>query len=73
MSEVRMVPVKIDAACAIVAYIPWSVAEKAYEGYSRRNGTSQTCERLWERGGLYSSELDLFFPEWKTQPGVTHV
>ena len=42
MSEVRMVPVKIDAACAIVAHIPWSVAEKAYEGYSRRNGTGQT-------------------------------
>ncbi len=73
MSEVRMVPVKIDPACAIVAHIPWAVAEKAYEEYSRRHGTSQTLERLWERGGLYSSELDLFFPEWKTQPGVTHV
>lgn len=73
MSEVRMFPVKNDVACPIVAHIPRSVAEKAYEEYARGNGTGQSLERIWERGGLYSSELDMFFPEWKTQPGVVHV
>lgn len=37
--------------------VPWAVAEKAYAVYTRRYGTSQTLERLAERGGFGVTEL----------------
>ena len=37
--------------------IPWSVAETAYEEYSRRYGKGQSLERLAERGGFGRDEL----------------
>jgi hypothetical protein len=37
--------------------IPWWLAEIAYEYYSERFGTSQTLERLAERGGFGRQEL----------------
>jgi hypothetical protein len=37
--------------------IPWGLAEIAYAEYVRRHGSSQTLERLAERGGFGWSEL----------------
>src|SRR5688572_15470657 len=45
--------------------IPWSVAELAYSGYSAQHGTSQTLERLAERGGFGASEMDEYVPDWR--------
>lgn len=45
--------------------VPWSVAERAYAGYSARYGTQQSMERLAERGGFGHSEMDQFAPGWR--------
>lgn len=37
--------------------IPWWLAEEAYTHYSKRYGTSQSLERLAERGGFGREEL----------------
>jgi len=37
--------------------VPWPVAEVAYVAYKRRFGTSQSLERLAERGGFGWTEL----------------
>ena len=37
--------------------IPWWLAEKAYEVYSKQFGTMQSLERLAERGGFGRYEL----------------
>ena len=37
--------------------IPWWLAEVAYAEYSRRYGTSQSLERLAQRGGFGRGEL----------------
>jgi hypothetical protein len=47
--------------------IPWSVAEIAYGEYSRRYGSSQTLERLAERGGFGWCEMDTFHPAWRNE------
>lgn len=47
--------------------IPWSVAEKAYAVYSARFGTYQSLERLAERGGFGWSEMDEFYPQWRSE------
>ena len=38
-------------------YIPWWLAEKAYEVYVKRYGDCQTLERIAERGGFGRNEL----------------
>ncbi len=38
--------------------VPWSVAEEAYVVYSGRYGTSQSLERLAERGGFGRDEIE---------------
>lgn len=43
--------------------IPWWLAKKAYEYYSKRFGTSQSLERLAERGGFGREELIAFLRE----------
>lgn len=37
--------------------VPWSVAEVAYQTYSKLYGSNQSLERLAERGGFGWSEL----------------
>ncbi len=37
--------------------IPWWLAEEAYAEYSKRYGTSQSLERLNDRGGFGRSEF----------------
>lgn len=45
--------------------IPWDVAELAYSRYAGRFGVSQSLERLAERGGFHSCEMDEFVPDWR--------
>ena len=45
--------------------IPWHVADLAYSVYSARFGTSQSLERLAERGGFGPEEMDMFLPDWR--------
>lgn len=47
--------------------IPWDVAEKAYAVYRVRYGTQQSLERLAERGGFSTGELDSFYPTWRDE------
>ncbi len=48
--------------------VPWSVAERAYEAYRGRYGSSQSLARLAERGGFGWCELDLLLgdPSWRS-------
>ena len=39
---------------------------RAYGVYSALYGTSQSAERLSERGGFAPEELDQFYPEWRS-------
>jgi hypothetical protein len=61
-SEERRFPI-----CQLGITIPWSLAERAYEGYVKRCGgsASQSLQRLAERGGFYASEMDEFAPGWR--------
>jgi hypothetical protein len=47
--------------------IPWSLHLKAYEAYAKRYGTRQSAERLAERGGFDTSEMDMFAPGWRDE------
>jgi len=40
-----------------VGMIPWSLAERAYDVYSAKYGTTQSLQRLAERGGFGLAEL----------------
>ena len=42
-----------------------AVAERAYEVYAARYGRSQSLDRLCERGGFGTGELDMFAPGWR--------
>ena len=45
--------------------IHWKAHLEAYKAYSQRYGTSQSAERIAERGGFGDNELNEFYPEWK--------
>ncbi len=47
------------------AGIPWSLHLEAYDDYAKKYGTSQTAERLAERGGFGARELDEHIPGWR--------
>lgn len=47
--------------------IPWTVAEIAYGEYSKRYGSSQSLERLAERGGFGWCEMDDLHPTWRKE------
>lgn len=49
--------------------IPWAVAEIAYREYVERFGSSQTLERLAERGGFSEGEMDMLYPDWREKRG----
>lgn len=46
-------------------YITYEAHLRAYAIYSAIYGTSQTADRLAERGGFGEAELDAFYPEWR--------
>lgn len=43
--------------------VPWDVAAEAYKEYAAQYGTSQSLERLCERGGFSASELAILLFE----------
>lgn len=45
--------------------IPWEIAAIAYQEYARQFGTRQSIERIAERGGFATSELDMLYPGWR--------
>lgn len=45
----------------------WSIAEKAYANYVKRFGSSQSLERLAERGGFSWWEMDDQYPDWRKE------
>ena len=45
--------------------IPWDIAELAYSVYVSQYGRRQSLERLAERGGFSSREMDEFLPDWR--------
>lgn len=57
------------SSCPVVRFlpctIPWWLAEEAYKVYSRKFGTSQSLERLAERGGFGREELVWLLSERK--------
>lgn len=48
-------------------YIPWELAERAYDKYVQRFGDSQSLTLLARRGGFAASELDRFVPGWREE------
>lgn len=50
--------------------IPWSVAEKAYGVYAGMYGKGQSLERLAERGGFGTCEMDDLYPQWREEVSV---
>ena len=67
--EARMFPIQLGWSRHPVkphpTRIPWSIAELAYSVYANRYGTSQSLERLAERGGFGPGEMDMFLPDWR--------
>ncbi len=48
-----------------VPLIPWELAEEAYIVYASKYGTSQSLERLAQRGGFGAGEMDMLYPKWR--------
>ncbi|AMV25489.1 hypothetical protein VT84_13910 [Gemmata sp. SH-PL17] len=64
----RMFPLQTSrTAPAGPRQIPWSVAEVAYGEYTRLYGSSQSLERLAERGGFGWCEMDSLHPKWREE------
>lgn len=59
---------RTDAAGPLT--ISWALAERAYSVYSGRYGTSQSLERLAQRGGFGPGELDMFVPGWRDAESI---
>lgn len=47
------------------AGIPWPVHLEAWDAYAKRYGSRQSAERMAERGGFHTNELDQFIPGWR--------
>lgn len=46
---------------------PWHIAERAYSVYAAANGTSQSIERIAQRGGFSALEMDFLCPGWVSE------
>ncbi len=72
MSDERRCPIfRRDRDPSDPTSIPWALAERAYEAYSKKYGTSQSLERIAVRGGFYLSELDELVPGWREELSAT--
>ena len=47
--------------------IPWDMHLQAWESYARKYGTDQSPQRIAERGGFGTTELDAFIPGWRQE------
>jgi hypothetical protein len=45
--------------------IPWAIGVEAWQEYAKKHGTSQSVERIAERGGFGEGEMDEFVPTWR--------
>lgn len=45
--------------------ITWAAHLRAYGVYSSIYGSSQSAERLAQRGGFGEAELNVLYPEWR--------
>lgn len=61
----RNVPYQITEPHYKQGFITYEAHLRAYAIYSAIYGTSQSADRLAERGGFGESELDVFYPEWR--------
>lgn len=52
--------------------IPWRVHGLAWEAYAKKYGSSQSAERIAERGGFGVGEMDEFLPGWREMAEGTH-
>lgn len=65
-------PIQFESGAApFPTSIPWHIAELAYSVYGAKHGTSQSLERLAERGGFAPSEMDQYLPDWRARCDVT--
>lgn len=69
MTEERRAPVQGDTGWLVPRRFPsakgpgtisWAEHLEAYAAYSKRYGTSQSAERMAERGGFSRGELKMF-------------
>lgn len=58
---------RLDKNPSPTTRIPWSIAERAYASYAARYGHDQSLERLAERGGFSTGEMDMFAPGWREE------
>lgn len=70
--EARRFPVMTGKYGGGQRFIPWSIAEEAYAGYSGEQGTGQSLERLAERGGFHEHEMDAYVPDWRERTSEIH-
>lgn len=47
--------------------IPWELHERAWAVYASKYGRDQSAERIAERHGFSTRELDLFIPGWRDE------
>lgn len=47
--------------------IPWSLHLRAWDAYKKKWNSSQSAERIHERGGFSDGELDDFIPGWRDE------
>lgn len=45
--------------------IPWEVHGLAWEAYAKEYGRKQSAERIAERGGFGTCEMDTLLPDWR--------
>lgn len=64
-AEERRFPIQPTKGNPAPLSVPWSVAEIAYSQYRAKWRGTQTLERLAERGGFSSREMDHFYPGWR--------
>ncbi len=57
MDDTRPFPIQRSGREKPESTIPWWLAEMAYDYYAAKFGTSQSLERLAERGGFGRNEL----------------
>ena len=50
-----------------MAHTLYIIAEKVYNNYIKENGSSQSLEKISQRGGFFVEELDKYYPNWRNE------
>jgi len=51
----------------VVRYIPEELAQKAWQVWDEKYDTGQSLQRAKERGGFGVNEMDMFYPNWRSE------